>query len=72
MTKFTIPVPGNLSSEVYGKSHYAVTKKNGNLAILGINAPERIKKQYDFWFDDDTAKEYGLDLLPRTDGEDDD
>lgn len=71
MTKFTIPVPGNLASIGYGISHYAINKRDGSLAIVGIGAPYRIKKQYDFWFDEESVKKFGIDTLPRNGGEDD-
>lgn len=64
MNKFRIPVPGDLDSELFGKSYYAVDK-NGDLAIVGESARPAILHQYDFWFTEKSAKCHGLKDLPN-------
>ncbi|WP_338231016.1 hypothetical protein [Lactiplantibacillus paraxiangfangensis] len=58
--KFRIKVPGKfVFNNLYGASYYAIAK-DGELSIVGIDAPEQIKKRYNFLFDDELASKYGL------------
>lgn len=69
MRKFSIPLVGKFTtSVVYGKSYYALDKKD-QLNLVGIDTPDRIKKRYSFEFDEDTAVKYGIDKLPRTEAQ---
>ncbi|KRK79481.1 hypothetical protein [Companilactobacillus nodensis] len=64
--KFKVPVPGKfVFNPMYGNSYYALNKKHGELCSVGIDASERITRQYDFEFDEETAKEFEIDKLPR-------
>lgn len=64
MSKFRIPVPGDLNSEFFGKNYYA-TDKHGNLAIIGEDARPNILRRYNFWFTEELAKSHGLEKLPN-------
>lgn len=64
--KFRIELPGNFMTDPrFGQNYYAITKNTRKLVICGENAAHRILNQYDFWFDEESATEYGLQDLPR-------
>ncbi|APX72700.1 hypothetical protein M5C72_06205 [Companilactobacillus allii] len=64
MEKFRVPLPGKFEVDIYGQNYYAFDK-SGKLALVGINSSNRIKKRYNFEFDEETAKQFGIDDLPR-------
>lgn len=63
--KFRIKVPGKfINNNLYGASYYAITK-DGRLNIVGIDAPDQIKRRYNFLFDEALAAKYELAGLPQ-------
>lgn len=61
---FKIEVPGKLEKSQYGQLYYAIDSK-GRLNLVGNQAPEHVRKRYSFDFDENLAKKYELDQLPR-------
>lgn len=66
MKKFRVKVPGKFEmNPIYGQDYYAINNKHGDLNVVGIDASERITRQYNFDFDEETAKEFEIYQLPR-------
>lgn len=65
MNKFRVQLPGKFVNLRFGQDYYALDKKHKELCVVGIEAPDRIAKRYNFEFDEELAKEYGIDELPR-------